>query len=194
MTPVAPVEEGHHPRNWRGVFNPLPEIMVASGKGAGKSLARCVMGHRFYNHVPAYQVRARVHSGIWNSYRKFSIIRNPWDRALSQYYQVREARGLKSFDEYLDRGRLPFNLYLYTDPVDGRMLVDEVVHYDRLNEDLSVLFKGLGVPFDGTLTVRAKSGFRSSGDRERMTEEQAARIAEIFKREIELHGYENRSN
>jgi hypothetical protein len=43
----------------------------------------------FYNHMPAFEVRRRVGEAVWNSYFKFCIERNPWDKVLSFYWMER---------------------------------------------------------------------------------------------------------
>jgi hypothetical protein len=41
---------------------------------------------RIGQHVDAAGIKARVPESVWNGYFKFSITRNPWDRALSYFF------------------------------------------------------------------------------------------------------------
>ena len=166
VTPILPHVEPHLPRNHEG----------------------------FFNHKPARQIRERVGSEIWNSYFKFCVERNPWDKALSYYHMlnVRQGGGL-SLDQFLKGNDFPVNFDKYTEPGDPKkIIVDRVLRYERLMEELSEGFAGLGIPFDGSLCVNAKSEYRTDRRpyREVFTRAQAERVAEIFAVERALHGYE----
>src|SRR5262249_43190633 len=135
VTPILPHVDPHRPRNHDGYFN----------------------------HIPAAAIRDRVGPDVWRTYFKFCVERNPWDKTLSYYHMTnaREGGGL-SFDRYLARSDFPLNLPKYTDPGEpGRVLVDRVVHYERLADDLRDVFDSLGIPFDGSLGVNAKSEYRT---------------------------------
>src|SRR6266702_2276090 len=126
LTPFAPPIEGHQPRNHEGSARPISEILrIPFGP---RSAWRCLLARheRFYNHMPAWLVRLRVPSAVWNSYFKFCVERNPWDKVLSHYHMhaAREgglARhslgegGSLSLNQYLARGRFPINYFRYTD-------------------------------------------------------------------------------
>jgi hypothetical protein len=193
LTPLVPPEPGHTPRNFRRLFNPIPEVVARRGRLIHRTV-RDLLGRRcFYNHTPAYLVRARAGRRIWNRYLKFTVVRNPWDRTLSDYWWKRHVRGNQfTLDEYFRRGRFCRNLRLYTAPDDSRhVLVDRLVRYEHLNEDLGAIFRVLGVPFSGALDIRAKAGFRpaSGGAEEVLSASQRQVIAEVFADEIALHGF-----
>src|SRR5260221_477337 len=42
----------------------------------------------FYDHMPAYRIRRALPSRVWNTYCKFTIVRNPYDRAISQFFWI----------------------------------------------------------------------------------------------------------
>jgi len=50
---------------------------------------------RFKEHHPAHVVKKLVGIETWNNYRKISIIRNPWDHAVSYYNWVKYRNILK---------------------------------------------------------------------------------------------------
>ena len=141
--------------------------------------------------MPAADIRDRVGPEIWRTYFKWCVERNPWDKTLSYFHMmnVRQGGGL-TLEQFLAGNDFPFNYPKYTDG-DG-IILDRVLKYERLNEELREVFDSLGIPFDGSLGVQAKSEYRTDRRpyREVYTPAQAKRVGEIFAREIELHGYE----
>ena len=144
----------------------------------------------YYNHMPAWLVRARVGHKVWASYFKFCFERNPWDKALSMYWwRTRDAEGGGS--------RPPFGDWLAANPdisdwpiytLGGRLAVDAVGRYERLDEDLRLFLDRIGISRDDVQMPRAKSGLRQSDvlyDRE--TSEV---VRDRCRREIEAFGFE----
>lgn len=62
---------------------------------------------RFENHCPAAFVKKYIGKEIWDSYFKFSVERNPWDKVISFYYWiVRNQKEPKlSLSEFIEQGR-----------------------------------------------------------------------------------------
>ncbi len=202
VTPIEPSLEGHQPRNYEGFINPVPEILERPHKIFSALRHSITSREKFYRHMPALEVRTRVPRDVWNSYFKFCVERNPWDKVLSHYHMhaAREgglARhslgegGSLSFDEYLARGRFPINYFRYTDRSGRKIIVDRVLRYENLTAELSEVFSQLNIPFGGTLGVMAKSEYRT--DRrpyQQVFDDEQRRIVEkAFAKEIELHGY-----
>ena len=165
LTPIQPPVDGHEPRNFG----------------------------RFYNHFSAWGIRESVPPGVWGDYFKFCVERNPWDKTVSDFCMQRHrSGGALRFGDYLDRARFCRSWELYTDD-DGSVLVDRVLRWERLDEELGDAFSRLGVPWGGSLDVRAKSGYRSDdgrGYRDWYTEEQRDLVARAFADEIRTFGYE----
>jgi hypothetical protein len=169
VTPIRPPVEGHQPRNYEG----------------------------FVNHMAASLVRERVPGTTWNTYFKFCVERNPWDKVLSHYHMhTSRADGVLSLDQYLAKGKFPINYPRYTDTVSGTIIVDRIVRYENLNVDLADVFAGLKLDFDGTLGVRAKSNYRTDRTPYQSVFNDAQRkiVEQAFAKEIELHGYKFESN
>ena len=165
VTPILPHVEPHRPRNHDG----------------------------FFNHIPAAAIRDKVGPDVWRTYFKFCVERNPWDKTLSYYHMTsaREGGGLP-FEAYLRRNDFPLNFPKYTEPGEpGRVIVDRVLRYERLADDLRNVFARLGVPFDGSLGVRAKAEYRTDRRpyREVYQRHQAELVGRVFAPEVDLHGY-----
>jgi len=192
VTPIAPRVDGHQPRNYEGLTNPVPEILERRGKFFS-ALRHTMTSHtKFYNHMPAREVKQRVPADVWNSYFKFCVERNPWDKVLSHYnmHAAREG-GRLSLDEYLARGRFPINDFRYLDRSRSKIIVDRIVRYEHLLADLGEIFAQLNIPFDGTLGVAAKSDYRADRRpyQEVFNDQQRRIVEKAFAKEIELHGY-----
>jgi hypothetical protein len=147
---------------------------------------------KFYNHMPAREVKLRVPAEVWNGYFKFCVERNPWDKVLSHYnmHSAREGGGL-SLEEYLARGRFPVNDFRYMDRSRNKIIVDRIVRYENLIGELAKIFSQLNIPFDGTLGVAAKSEYRADrrSYRDVFNDHQRQIVEKAFAKEIQLHGY-----
>ena len=165
LTPILPVEEGHRPRNFG----------------------------RYYHHFSAWGIRETVAPEIWSGYFKFCVERNPWDKTISDYAMAQErAGGELCFEQYLEARRYCKSWELYTDTDNRTLLVDRVLRYENLDEELGDVFRTLGVPWSGSLGVRAKSGYRKDRRhyRDWYSEAQRDQVAEAFADEIREFGYE----
>ena len=190
VTPVFPPVDGHTPRNHAGLWNPLREIRLNRGRYARRTMKHWVCRRRFFNHIPARHARGRMPARVWDQYLTFCVERNPWDKVVS-YWKMNCARhGEVTLDHYLNNMILPVNAHYYTDG-DGRMIVDRVLRYERLDEELGLLLAELNIPWQGSLSVRAKesSRLKRTPYQEHFTPAQRDFVAKRFAREIELFGY-----
>ena len=150
-----------------------------------KELLQC---RRFYNHIPASLVRSRVSAEVWNSYTKFCIERDPFDKTLSHYYMLKTRSGGKlTLDEYFRRGRFCLNFPQYTDSR-GKVIINHILRYEDLNTELTQMFAILGIPFSGRLEEKAKGGMRKDcrSYQEVLTEQQIERVSQVYARELAI--------
>lgn len=189
-------ERPYNPRNYRGLYNPIPELTERrSARKIARTLGRFFTLKKFQSHIKARDVRKRIPCEIWDNYYKFTVERNPWDKVLSHYHFVRQRYDSYdqniSFEEYLDVAELPYNYTKYTD-LNQNIIVDRVVRYENLNQELGEIFSELGVPFSGSLGPTEKSHYRKDRRpyQEVYTPEQRDAVAKLFDQEIKMHGYE----
>lgn len=163
-------------------------------------------GHReakFGEHTPAWVARQKLGEEIWNSYFKFAVARNPFDRAVSRYFYTKryfEERNLanfwdkESFDQFLryHPEQINENWRMYT--CRDEIIVDEVVRYEHLETDLAVVSERIGLDhniYRDLREIRAKSGYRPAGatSRSMLDPAHVELIGLLCSKEIEHLGY-----
>jgi hypothetical protein len=110
----------------------------------------------FYAHMPARQVRSLVGPEVWNTYFKFSIERNPWDRQVSLFHYRHIDRERGEFESYLTS---PFSRLFHNVRIDnwemytigGEIAVDHVLRYENIASEFTALCVRLGVGDDVAL-------------------------------------------
>jgi hypothetical protein len=191
VTPITPEDEALRaslgsggPRNFEG----------QAAKGAPGAKRR---GVRFYNHMPAEEVRASVGDDVWRTYRKVTIERNPWDKAVSLYFWRQREEASLSLIEFLRAeeagphgryGSRLSNWSIYT--IDDVPAADQVMRYERLVQEIEALGASLGLP--GAIELpHAKATSRPDRRpyQELMGPEERDIVARICRREIALLGY-----
>lgn len=217
-TPFWHPEKGHQPRNYSGLFNPIFELQkrVKCQKkkldhGIVRTVNEFLKGERFYEPMPAWQIRCSVPSEIWDNYYKFTIERNPFDKITSRYFHSKRVYEKKysdvlTFDKWYnyfkDRinkpwitkawgSEAPFNYPRYADPWTDEILVDRILRYENLTEELDDVFKMLGVPLEGKIPYRAKGQYRRKGIgyKELIPDQHLIQIHQIFHKELQLMDY-----
>jgi hypothetical protein len=193
ITPINPNDEkirqelGHRgPQNYllplrKYSFRELRHLLL---KGKRK---------QFYHHIPAREIMHLIGEKRWHNYFKFCFERNPWDRVISYYYWSCKSEPRPPISEFIDSGgpkllkKRGFEMYT----VDGRIAVDKVCLYEKLEEELEKVSNILGFG-EKLILPRAKASYRKDRRhyREILDEKDKAKIAAMFQREIELFGYE----
>jgi len=144
-------------------------------------------GFKFYNHMPAEEIKSITGPRIWNSYYKFCVERNPYDRMISFFFWCRRNNPDMVFSEFIRSSQASSNYPLYS--IDGQIAVDKVIDFENLNQELADVLGKLGISYEGWLP-NAKSGFRTDNRtwEEFINEEDKAFIREKYKKEFETLG------
>jgi hypothetical protein len=195
VTPVTRRDEkARRKLGYTGCRNYLAPPWEYSRNDLSMLLTAHKLKKKYYNHMPAREIRERIGEDIWNSYFKFCFERNPWDRMVSLYFWLnRKNDDAPSMKEFLDSDKPDLLKRRGIDAyrIDGKIAVDKICRFEHLQEDLDAVCKQVGIP--GRLELpHAKSGHRKDKKNYRtiITESDRDRIAEMFKDEIELMGYE----
>ncbi|MCC5969257.1 MAG: hypothetical protein JJU15_04865 [Pararhodobacter sp.] len=168
VTPILPVVARHRPRNH------------SDG--------------RFYDHMPATQIRKLLGQHRFSRMILFCVEREPVDKCISHFHMLRNSQlhnpdGHYNLDweSYCRAARFPIDHAKYSD--DDKLLVNHVLRYERLGIDLPPLMAELGLP-DLRLTARAKSDYRYPElvRPDQVTEDQRATILAAFADTCRLTG------
>jgi hypothetical protein len=190
ITPISPEDEGL--RQEIGGLPPQNYRIGLSSLGASDlwRLLRTGKGRQFRNHSQATFIRRHIGEAVWNTYYKFAVERNPFDKAISRYYWS-TTPPRPSIADYLavapESHLSNWPIYAINDVI----AVDFVARYERLADDLVAVARRIGL--QGTLELpRAKGSHREQRAHYSQIIDPAsrARLESVCAREIREFGYD----
>ncbi|WP_271948440.1 sulfotransferase family 2 domain-containing protein [Ruegeria faecimaris] len=116
------------------------------------------------NHMPAKQVRANLGAKTFDSYTKIANVRNPFDRAVSDYHFRKHQQGLPSedpqteiaqFKEFIRSKAWGNNWEIVS--INNKLIVDKFVRKENLQSDLKEIYRSFGLPEDSFELPHEKS-------------------------------------
>jgi hypothetical protein len=142
----------------------------------------------------------------WNTYYKFSIVRNPWSRSLSDYLWMNRNYWFKStFKSYLNSsGRFKNILndssnkqfrgdhlisqkdFIY---LNGKIVVDKIIHFENIKEEFKELSNKLNLPSE-VLPHDKKSKKRFSHYSHFYSDKEIKMIREKYSKDIDCFNYQ----
>lgn len=146
-----------------------------------KAVRRDLPEGSLWAHALPDEIRSRV-GAFWDAAYRFTVERHPYDKVLSRAAMTRFDIDRVVFDDRLYVGH-PWYLS------DGRLLVDNVVMFDRLDDDVAQVMTRFGLP--RTTLPRARYTERDRRPaREQLSATQRDFIYEQCAPEFELFGWE----
>ena len=169
-----------------------------------------LMGKDFYQDHATFYDFQRIDREKFDKYFKFTIVRNPWDRAVSCYHYLMEGGNRKEEDlylqtlfkseyntfekfvlHYLDKDKIHEHLlfrpqYLYVFDVKGECQVDFIGKYENLENDIDYVLKKLGI--SSKLTHHNKSG-RKQYQHYYQDRDLIEKIADLYRKDVEIFDY-----
>ena len=166
--------------------------------------------HRF-----AAELRTLYGDATWNSFYKFSFVRNPWDRLVSWWSTINQQRPLfeagrldnplrayilhraRSFENFLaidddDLAAKAHGMRVFRNQVDylcdaqGKIIVDVIGRFERLEEDATVVLRRLGISDAAIPRLNTSTHERYT---QYYTPSMADFVATRYARDIEAFGY-----
>ncbi len=148
-------------------------------------------GH-FNNHISAKNAHALIPAEIWNNYKIVSIVRDPFDAMVSQFYWIKRLH-----PNEMDFGKFTYihRRYLMENndiaPLDGPLSPDVFLRYEHLEEDITAL--GIDGLLETFKDIKCKSNLRASKSSTKEIYQQFPDAADIVARqcpdEIAKFGY-----
>jgi hypothetical protein len=151
----------------------------------------------FPQHSHASVVKTCLPPDLYARLFKFAFVRNPWDRLVSRYaqllrnpenpsrYRHKAEKGFKAFLEW-EIKRNKSHQYPYVCDREGKMILDFIGYYERLEEDFAEVCRRLNVEDKLPQANSSKhEDYRSYYD-----ETTRQMVAEHCRRDIELFGYD----
>ena len=165
-------------------------------------------GHRIASKLPRHSkiiaAKEMLPAQLFDKLFKFAFVRNPWDLQVSSYHHIRREvpeimESIEGFPQFirwkLDPER-PYQYHVdtsielqcdYLVDLRGKVIVDFVGRYERLQEDFDEACRRIGIP-PRKLPEKRKAKDRGAY-REYYDDETAEMVARHFRRDIEEFGY-----
>lgn len=152
-------------------------------------------------HLFARHIRLEVGEQVFQDYFKFAIVRNPWDRLVSQFCYLDRRPDLRDFMGVPEG--MPFAQYVEQAATSGHVqitpqydfiydetgdpLVDYIGRFETLQHDAATVFERIGLE-DVSLPV-ANTSSRHRDYRSYYDGATRSRVEELYAKDIERFGY-----
>lgn len=173
---------------------------------------------KWWNHMPASLIKERMEDDKeWNTYFKFCVIRNPFDKLISAFHFQNKAlpnqsrwyyyrrRLTKRYDNVVHSGISPTKIRQFKDWlksndsfidrdkyfIDGTLCVDFFIQYEDLQGGIQKVCQELDIPFEPERIPNFKAGIRPKKDYSAYYDEEAIELVRnLFKFEVEKFDYQ----
>jgi hypothetical protein len=174
---------------------------------------------RWRNHLSAKQIKEQIGDNIWTSYFKFTVVRNPFERLISQFYMQRNKANqqsknikkiLKSQIRKLTKRDLPVDHLLDKDitqafkkwviygggsdqskfyMINNEFCIDFFIRNELMFEDIKKLCKILDIPFEPDRLPNLKSTKNKLNIESFYDKELIDFVFQKYQHEIDYFGY-----
>ncbi|MGK7962050.1 sulfotransferase family 2 domain-containing protein [Crocosphaera sp.] len=159
-------------------------------------------------HLLASQVKQEVGDDIFNQYFKFTIVRNPWDKVISQYSYMKKRKDLRNFIGMEKDDCLKTYLSLITKKnhvqwehqhkfvldESQNIIVDYIGKFEEFNKDVYTILDKINIRTK-ILGIRVLKILHTNRSQERLPyseyydSESREMVANIYRKDIELFDY-----
>lgn len=183
-------------------------IFIKSKKVAGTSIIEHIKKYKGKNdiflykgkgwhHVPAFKIKSMFNKKNWNSYYKWTVERNPFEKVVSHYHKRNEvdwnnSLTLGQWMEKSNKWKFPYSYHLYT--INDEFVLDDIIFFSQL-EEVGKIFEKLGIPYNGEIEGDINVGYWKDNKNYREYFENENKkytkwIKKYYKPEFKLWGWE----
>jgi len=178
-------------------------IFVHINKTAGTSIIN-IIGKPFRKHLTAKEIIKVIGQDKWDKAYKFAVVRNPWDKVVSQYkHNIKNnvtnmAKKEISFKDWIacTYGKNKVEYYYYRPQMflpqaewlkdfEGKIDLDKIIRFENLTDEMNLVFKTLGIHQElPHVNKTSKTNYRDFYD-----DTTQKIIADWFHEDIKVFGY-----
>ncbi len=190
-------------------FDDRRAIFVHIPKCAGVSINQTIFGGLAGGHTTFEEYLSIFEPRCVNSYFKFTIVRNPWDRLVSAYFFLKkgglsqedrdwfneELNSFADFDDFVKKWVNKQNIwkwhhfrpqYHYMLDKKGRIPLDFIGYFENLDQDFKYITNKIGISCD--LPMNNKSKHKNYQNY--YSEETKEIIRKVYSKDIRMLGYD----
>jgi Sulfotransferase family len=113
--------------------------------------------------MSAADIRQQIGRDTWDSYFKFTVIRDPFDKMVSGYFFSEKPQGseqqlVDGFRDWVRNGGEIIDRHTYT--IGGDICMDYFIRYEALEQGIQHVCNELSIPFSADQLPQLKTGFR----------------------------------
>jgi hypothetical protein len=144
----------------------------------------------WYNHMPAAKIKDKIGTSLWNTYFKFTVVRNPFDKLVSGFYMQEKrirnytiaqklmiiakkfsgkanprdyivgASQIERFRSWIRTGEVMIDRNKYM--INGDICIDFFIRYEDFENGIKHVCDKLDIAFEPENIPRLKSGIRNN--------------------------------
>ena len=178
-------------------------IFVHINKAAGTSIIK-IIGKPFRKHLTAKEIIKVIGQDKWDKAYKFTVVRNPWDKVVSQYKHniknnisnmakkeisfkdwVASTYGKNKVEYYYNRPQLFLPQVEWLKDFEGKIDLDKIIRFENLTDEMNQVFNTIGIHQElPHVNKTSKTNYRDFYD-----EATQKIIADWFHEDIKVFGY-----
>jgi len=192
-------------------------IFVHIPKNAGQSMEICLGGYEdkkklwgiendiVLQHLKACELQEKIGDQVFNDYFKFTFVRNPFSKCLSEYFWEKTHLGESlNFNDWVKlklgdlinqsennttimRQKHNLEQYKFIYKTSGKCMVDFVGRFEKLQQDFDIVCDKIGIPRQQLPHINKTNHTHYT---EYYDDETREIVAEKYARDIEYFGYE----
>lgn len=127
-------------------------IFIHIPKTAGSSIRFYMRGRYDTLHVPHHSTAEQIkskHMDIFESYTKFCVVRNPWDREVSRYRFIKRNKAHEQYEHtlngikwFIQQTGKPYTYYTHVSDV---CVMDHILRFENIQSDFREICNRLNI-------------------------------------------------